>query len=545
MPLVPQRLATKLIISLTVILVAVDIAGGILWTQTQERQTLDAMILGADQLSRSISSATWYSMLDNHRAAIYQVMQTIALKQGINRIRIFNKEGRVMFSTSGNELVQVDKRAEACVLCHDSEKPLVKVDVPSRARVFSDPQGHRQLGMVTPIYNEPACSDAPCHAHPPEYSVLGVLDVVLNLDPVDLELAGIRKRILVIIGIQIVLTAALVIVLTRRFVDKPIQQLREGARAVSAMQLDTPIRITTGGELQELAGSMEAMRVKLKKALDELNQFTQRLEEKVKERTEQLEIVHQKLLQTARLASLGQLSASVAHEVNNPISGILNLSMLMQRILRDDGIPQGRVQEFRQYLTQVTNETSRVGKIVSDLLAFSRRSRRQRALMDLNVIIRNTVSLVEPKLRLANVEIVLDLQSDLPLVYCDGSQIQQVILNLVMNASEATHGRGMGRVEVRTRAQDDDTCVVMKVSDNGEGIRRENLSRIFDPFFTTKEEGKGVGLGLSVVFGIVRAHDGDIDVQSTLGTGTTITLTLPLGYPEAEHPSSAGGESVS
>ena len=545
MPLVPQRLATKLIISLTVILVAVDIVAGILWTQTQERQTLDAMILGADQLSRSISSATWYSMLDNHRAAIYQVMQTIALKQGINRIRIFNKEGRVMFSTSGNELVQVDKRAEACVLCHDSEKPLVKVDVPSRARVFSDPQGHRQLGMVTPIYNEPACSDAPCHAHPPEYSVLGVLDVVLNLDPVDLELAGIRKRILVIIGIQIVLTAALVIVLTRRFVDKPIQQLREGARAVSAMQLDTPIRITTGGELQELAGSMEAMRVKLKKALDELNQFTQRLEEKVKERTEQLEIVHQKLLQTARLASLGQLSASVAHEVNNPISGILNLSMLMQRILRDDGIPQGRVQEFRQYLTQVTNETSRVGKIVSDLLAFSRRSRRQRALMDLNVIIRNTVSLVEPKLRLANVEIVLDLQSDLPLVYCDGSQIQQVILNLVMNASEATHGRGMGRVEVRTRAPGDDTCVVMKVSDNGEGIRRENLSRIFDPFFTTKEEGKGVGLGLSVVFGIVRAHDGDIDVQSTLGTGTTITLTLPLGYPEAEHPSSAGGESVS
>jgi two-component system NtrC family sensor kinase len=226
------------------------------------------------------------------------------------------------------------------------------------------------------------------------------------------------------------------------------------------------------------------------------------------------------------LASLGQLSASVAHEINNPISGVLNFSMLMQRLLTDEGIPPERIADFRKYLRIVSEETGRVGRIVSDLLSFSRRSKPLRTDTDINAIVINTISLITHKLELANVRLVTRLGENLPKVQCDGPQMQQVVINLVMNASEAVqHG---GLVQVRTRLAKERNAVFLEVEDSGTGIPQENLSRIFDPFFSTKEEGKGVGLGLAVVYGIVDAHDGTIEVQSRMGQGTTFTVSLPL-----------------
>ncbi|HSW53102.1 MAG TPA: ATP-binding protein, partial [Sulfuricaulis sp.] len=252
------------------------------------------------------------------------------------------------------------------------------------------------------------------------------------------------------------------------------------------------------------------------------------LEEKVTHRTEQLRAAHQKLLHSDRLASLGQLSASVAHEINNPISGVLNLSMLLQRMLKADGVPPERLDDFRRYLGQITSETTRVGRIVSDLLAFSRRSKPQRADADLNKIIRSTVSLVGHKLKLCDSTAILDLDAQLPPVKCDASQIQQVVVNLVMNAAEATHAKGGGKVVITTRRAEAGGCVEMIVEDNGEGIPPENLSKIFEPFFTSKADGKGVGLGLAVLYGIVREHDGEVDVKSKVGVGTRFTVSLPL-----------------
>jgi signal transduction histidine kinase len=219
----------------------------------------------------------------------------------------------------------------------------------------------------------------------------------------------------------------------------------------------------------------------------------------------------------------------VAHEINNPISGVLNLSMLMQRMLKEDGVPANRIQEFRKYLSQVTSETTRVGRIVSDLLAFSRRSKPQRAPADLNRIVTMTLSLVAHKMKLSNVAVETSLCEGLPAAPCDQSQIQQVVLNLVMNAAEATQSKTDRRVSVSTAAGDG--VVLLTVSDNGEGIPPENLAKIFDPFFTTKPDGKGVGLGLAVSFGIIEAHGGDIEVNSKVGEGTTFTLSLPLEQP--------------
>jgi two-component system NtrC family sensor kinase len=383
--------------------------------------------------------------------------------------------------------------------------------------------------MVTPIYNEPSCSQAACHAHPANMKVLGVLDVTLKLESVDEQLASVKFQVASVTVVQVVLIGIFIIFFTRHFLSQPIHRLIEATRAVSAMQLDTPIETTQKSEeLGQLAASFELMRQRLRQALDDLNQLTQRLEDKVQERTQQLKAAHTKLLQSDRLASLGQLAASVAHEINNPISGVLNLSMLMQRILTDDGVPGGRVQEFRRYLSLVTAETSRVGRIVSDLLAFSRRSKPQQSNADLNQIIASTLTLISHKLKLHNVEVVSDLAPDLPHVWCDGAQMQQVLVNLLMNGAEATYSKGGGRLTVATRPAPDRQSAIITVADTGEGIREENLLKIFDPFFTTKPEGKGVGLGLAVLYGIVDAHHGEISVQSKLGEGTTFTVTLPV-----------------
>ena len=506
----PRRLARKLILSITVIVLIVAAVSGLVNIKTEETQLLNTVLLGAGQLSKGITSATWHAMLDDHREAAYQVMQTIALKQGIDRIRMFNSAGHITFSTNPED--------------HQES-----IDLPALTpvKIYRGPDGFRRLDMRSPIFNETSCSQAECHAHPAGVKTLGVLDLSLNLQSVDHEVASLEYRVLLVTGVEVTLIGLFIIFFTRRFVGQPIERLIAGTQAISQMELDKPLDIAGNSEeLDELTRSFDVMRDRLRTALAEINSFTQSLETKVEDRTQQLKSAHQKLLQSDRLASLGELAASVAHEINNPIAGVLNLSMLLQRMLKDDGIPHERIPEFRKYLTQVTNETTRVGRIVSDLLAFSRRSKPQRAPADLNKIARMTLSLVQHKMKLSGVEVEARFADDLPAAPCDQSQVQQVVLNLLLNAAEATHSKAERRVAVSTRA--DGGYVRLIVADNGEGIAPENLTKIFHPFFTTKPEGKGVGLGLAVSYGIVEAHGGDIEVTSRVGEGATFTVSLPL-----------------
>ena len=538
----PRKLALQLMIPLLAFVMLAGLAAGYVHMKTQENQLLATMITGADQLSGSIASATWHAMLADQRESAYEIMQTIALKQGIKRIRIYNKEGRVMFSTVAGDTGSVDKFAEACFMCHATNRPLVKVDVPSRAREFHTTDGKRTLGIVTPVYNEPACSNADCHAHPEGMSVLGVIDVSLDLTTVDEEIAGTRSRVILISVALSILLSTFIIVFTRRFVHAPIHRLIEGTRAVSKMQLDRPVQINSSEELGELANAFDVMRLRLKESIDQQNQFAQNLETKVGQRTEQLKVAHQKLLHSDRLASLGQLSASVAHEINNPLSGVLNLSMLMQRIVGENGIPAERVPEFRKYLGQVVTETARVGRIVQDLLAFSRRSKpHQRTNVNFNAIVSTTVNLIGHKLKLMNVEMDLRLDEALPLIHCDASQMQQVLINLIMNGAEATQGRPAAKVTVSSAVAPSGTDLVLEIHDTGEGIRPEHIEKLFTPFFTTKGEGKGVGLGLAVVYGIVKDHNGDIDVESKPNVGTTFRVVLPIGSEEVPNKQTAAG----
>jgi two-component system NtrC family sensor kinase len=526
----PRKLGPKLILSLTVLIVAISGISGYLNLRTQKKQLVETMILGADQLSRSITGATWHAMLDDDRKAAYSIMKVIADKQGVDRIRMYNRDGRLVFSTDASEQPSVaSSSSEVCATCHSKQIIKERPSDDARVRYAVSPSGVETINMVAPIYNEPSCSNASCHAHQASTKVLGVVDVALRLDPVQKQTRAITLQTILWTLFEVGIGAAFVILFSRRFVATPIQQLIAGTKAVSAMELDRPIAITRRSqELDELVDSFNRMRERLKLAVAELNDMQQTLESKVDERTLQLKVAQRKLVQSERLATLGQLAASVAHEINNPVSGVLNLSMLLERLMAHGTYPPGREAEFRKYLSLISTETARVGRIVSDLLAFSRRSKPQRAPADLNKLVRTTMGLAEHKLKLISAEVVLDLQENLPPVECDSSQIQQVILNLVLNGAQAMQPNGGGKLTVRTRLIPQENTVELCVQDTGEGIAPENLSKIFDPFFTTKAEGKGVGLGLAVLYGIVKAHEGEVEVVSQRNQGTTFTVTLPL-----------------
>jgi two-component system NtrC family sensor kinase len=515
--LLPENLAPRLIVSVTILLVVVEGVFGYFNYSVEKRQLRESVVRSADQLSRSLISATWQAMLSDRKESAYRVMETMGQRQGVDRIRLVNADGDVTFTTDPG-------------VADDTPRFATEGPPRARARFFETGGGQSRLGLATPIFNEPSCRTAACHAHPPDRDVLGVMDVVLDTGPLDAELAGIKRRGLLLGLTHFVAIAVFLALFTRFVVAKPIRELIGATKAIRDGDLDRPLSATPAGELGELAEAFDAMRGRLRIARDEIEAFAHGLEEKVERRSRQLDQTRRKLIQSDRLASLGQLSASVAHEINNPIGAVVNLSLLMQRIMNDGGVPEGREEEFRGYLGQVAEETQRVGRIVSDLLSFSRRSAPQRNPADLNQIVVRTVSLVRHKLALANVEPELALDRALPAVPCDRSQIEQVILNLVMNAAEAMPDGG--RVIVRTRT--DDGSARLEVADEGMGIDAEALPRIFEPFFTTKAEGKGVGLGLAVVYGIIEAHGGTLDVDSRLGQGTVFTAHLPLHAPAPE-----------
>jgi signal transduction histidine kinase len=331
-------------------------------------------------------------------------------------------------------------------------------------------------------------------------------------------------------------------------VGRPIRRLIEATQAVSRMNLDHAVGVHTGDEVGELAWSFDLMRSRLSRAVEANLQFTQELEQKVAERTAQLEATRQNLVRKDRLASLGELSATMAHEINNPVAGVRNLAMLMNRLLKDEGLPPEGVGKFRAYLEQVEEETGRVGRIVTDLLSFSRQGQPAREPTDLNAVLQNTLTLLSPRLHQYWIWCKLEADDSLPMVPCDKAQIMQVVLNLVMNAAEAmTDG---GEIVLRSRYEKLDPvggpecggdpailknrgAAVLEVQDRGRGIPEDVLARVFDPFFTTKPEGQGVGLGLAVVYGIVEAHGGTIELRSKPGEGTTARVILPLSVPES------------
>lgn len=490
------------------------------------RQQLEDMTFAAgDRIGDTIKRSTRFGMLHNHREQVHQTISAIASQPGINKIRIYNEEGKVSFSTDENETAsQVDKKAEACYGCHAEQQPLARLNRPDRLRIYAGAGGERILGLINPIENEPSCSNADCHAHPASQQILGVVDVTMSLAKVDETIAaGGRQMITNLIG-AIVIISLMVGALMWIMVNKPVKRLIVGTKRVASGDLDYKIRVSSKDEVGELASSFNRMTAELKNANDEINEWARTLESRVEEKTAELKQAHDHLLRVERMASIGKLAAIVAHEINNPLAGILVYAKLLLKKLAGNG----NSEESRQHLSMIASESARCGEIVKNLLQFSRQTKVNPEPNDINEIIGQSLRLIQHKIDLMGVTTEVCLSDDLDLVVCDAQQIKQALVALLINACEAMKP-GEGHLELKSRHAQLSDSIEIEITDNGVGMDDETEKQIFEPFFTTKEEGKGVGLGLAVVYGIVNAHSGEIEVKSSPGVGTTFVIRLPEG----------------
>lgn len=350
--------------------------------------------------------------------------------------------------------------------------------------------------------------------------IIGILYVGILREPFSDLL---RNTILTFLGICIgvILIIILVAIFLTKKISTPLKKLEEFANKVEEGNYEPDFSIKAPIEIENLANSFNHMAKELEIEKKELENWANTLEVKVEQRSEELAKIHEQLFRSEKLASLGKLAAGVAHEINNPLTGVLtNASLLLEDL--EEGDPK------REDVQVIVSETIRCREIVKRLLDFARQTKPQKKVTNINKLINNIILLVRNQTSFRDIEIEKNLDENLPEVMADIDQIQQVFINLIINASEAmTDG---GKLEIVTKQDPGGDFIVVAFKDNGPGMPENVIAKIFDPFFTTKEQ--GTGLGLSISHGIIERHGGKILLDSKPGEGTTFTIYLPVNFDD-------------
>jgi len=499
----------------------------------QERIYLDNLYRGASHISETLRLMTYHDMLEDRRDAVYRMLGKVSSLEGVNRIRIFNKEGRITYSNlAGEQGRVVDKESEACYTCHQKDTPLARIATHERFRVFQDPEKGRSLGLIQPIYNEKACYSAPCHYHPPERQLLGVLDIHMSLAGMDRAVAhGVRWLSFFTLCFTVVIPL-LAGVFIYRLVHRPIRTLTAATTQIAGGDWNCRVAGPSGGEIGALADSFNAMADRLQQAHQELREWAETLEQRVDDKTRELQLAQDQVIQAEKMASLGRLAAVVAHEINNPLTGILTYAKLIQKQLGKTGLDDGKVRSMIANLATMEKETARCGRLVKELLSYARGSDDVRQPVDINEVIRAVVDLMAYRLTQQKIELRLELQPDLPTLAGHPDRLEQAVLNLVNNACEAMPDGG--RLGIRTALGPAGDCLEIRIADTGPGIPEEMRAQLFDPFISTKSRGENLGLGLFVTNGHIQRHGGRISVVTEIGEGTEFTISLPVTAPQEE-----------
>jgi two-component system, NtrC family, sensor kinase len=528
-----KSLQFKVSLYLTLVLGATMTLFIVLLERQERDEQLRTMVAHMSNLSQVIERSTRYAMLLDEPNIVDKIIEDIGKHDGIRRVRVLRKNGTIAHSSVPGEVGQhIDRDAEHCSQCHEGRKVLGDQPHAVKWRIFETPDRQQLLGNMEVIRNEPSCSTASCHAHPASQSVLGVVDITYSLAEMNQTTTTHVVKMAIVSGGFVLLVSISVGWLLRRLIYRPLGDLAHASQRMAAGDFDQPIPVRSDDEFARLADATNQMMTALKKSRQELEDWVRTLGEKVEQRTQALRLAEAEVARGEKLAAIGQLAAGIAHELNNPLTGVLTFTSLLRQKM-----PAGS--QDAEDLDLVIRETRRCASIIRRLLDFAREKPPEKSEVDLNELARETVRFVERAAALQQVEITTDLAPDLPRLYIDGDLIKQVLMNMLVNAQQAIDGPG--RITVRTRMHaarrlplraEEQPVVEIAISDTGCGIAPADLQRIFDPFFTSKEVGKGTGLGLSVSYGIVKAHGGQIEVESTVGAGSTFHVFLPAALPE-------------
>lgn len=406
------KIGLKLILAVGVITIFIIGAFSYLSISAQTDALMSQAGIHANKLSEAIKNSTHTSMLENKKDEVHAIINTVSHEPSIMEIRIFNKEGVVTFSSRKDVIgTMVNKRAESCYACHAENEPLEKLPMSERMRIYrTSPDSPRILAVINPIDNSPSCYQAACHAHTKDQAVLGVLDVKINLADVDQQIEENKLRLIVFAAIAIFALSLFIAYFVREWIGKPVRELVRATNQVSSGNFEYTIDNLGKDELGTLAKSFNKM-------------------------TKTLVEARLQLVQADKMASLGRLAAAVAHEINNPLTAVLTYSSFLLKRTTDNPAAQ-------EDLGVVVRETMRCREIVKSLLDFARPSVPRKHEADIGKIIKSAIEVVATQLLLKQIKLDARLDTALPAVTVDANQIQQVLINLLVNASDAIGDNG-------------------------------------------------------------------------------------------------------
>lgn len=414
-----SKIGLKLIIAVGIITIVIIGVFSYFSIRAQSDALLSQAEIQANKLSETIKNSTHASMLLNKKDEIHAIINAVSQETSILEIRVLNKEGRIMFSSQKDLIGEmVDKRAESCYACHTADEPLEKLSMNERVRIYKiDPDSPRILGVINPIYNDNSCWEADCHAHPKDQKVLGVLDVKMDLSDVDKQIASSQFSFILFAVIAIIAFSIIIGYFVRKWVGKPVKELVKATNEVSTGNLNYTINELGNDEMGILAKSFNHM-------------------------TKNLAQARLQLFQSDKMASLGRLAAGVAHEINNPLTGVLTYSSFLLKRTKDN-------KELQEDLNVIVRETKRSREIVKSLLDFARQSVPKKHSADVNEIIKSSLEVVNNQLSLKRIKLDEHLNESLPKAKLDANQIQQVFINLLINAADAIGEKG-GNISINT-----------------------------------------------------------------------------------------------
>ena len=521
---IQNKLSVKLIASISLILIIILSVHTYISVSGLTNYLTDSNYQNAYNMSDVIKKSIRYSMLLDRRDDVHQIIKTIGTEKGVKGIRIYNKQGVIIFSTDPSEInKQADLNSDACIVCHQQTVPLKSLNNQNKMRIYRDNENNKVLGVINPIYNEKDCYTAECHAHSPKVEMLGVLDVMISLQGLDEIISSNTESTITnsfLITLIIAFFCGLFITV---LVNKPIRKLLKGIDELGKGNLSYKIPIRSKDELGVVAKRFNDMSGKLEAAYKEIEDWSENLNRKVQQKSEELKKIYEQVIQIEKLASLGKLSATVAHELNNPLEGILTYSKLIHKKLKETQ-KDGEYGKLTEYLELIAEESSRCGKIVKDLLLFSHKGDNEYQKNDIISIIDKCAKLINHHLEIHHITLAKEYEIEEITAFINPQKIQQALMSMLINSIEAMPGGGNIYIKVNKEYEN----LIIRISDEGVGIADKDLPHIFEPFYTTKEASKGTGLGLSIVYGIISHHNGFVEVENTSPSGTTFKITLPL-----------------
>ena len=345
------------------------------------------------------------------------------------------------------------------------------------------------------------------------------------------------KQMIVLFTLLLVMLGILLSVTLVKMIASPINALVEATERIACGDLSQRVHVATDQELERLALAFNTMCDSVQKTQGELELHNQNLEQMVRERTQKLEEAQRQVLQSEKMAAVGQLAAGVAHELNNPLGGILGYAQFALEKVQKGNLSETEIGAFSRYLSDIELQARRCKMIVKNLLKFSRSSNKEEfGLVDINASLEEVFLFTSHQLGMKDIHLNRQLQPDLPHVVGNANSLQQVFTNIIINSMQSMSEGGelVVRTSLEQPVGEFGGAVAIMFKDSGGGIPKENLSKIFEPFFTTKKVGEGTGLGLAVSYGIIRDHGGDIKAESTLGVGSTFTVVLPIVREKVE-----------